>query len=322
MSETTERPRLWSVGGRSVIGANHIRYRVPNQDAIAWSPREGNSQTAVLALSDGHGASMHYRSGTGAHIAVEVAVAALSEALADPAWIARADTAAAQRIVRDILARWRSEVVGDIAARPLEMPAESYEDRFLPYGATIVAAAIAPEGAFAMQLGDGDLMIGRADGLVYRPLPSDALQGEQTYSLCLPDAEERTRFAIFPASRDDIDFAMLSTDGLAKSFASEAAFARHAASWRMLLAGHGFAAVADKLDDWLAGATRYGVGDDITLGFIARQREQGASGLVDFALTAPEGMKPPEKTPPIAYGLTILGAALCAAAGFLLTRWR
>lgn len=322
MTEPTESPRLWSVGGRSVTGANHIRHRIPNQDAIAWLPRNGERATAVLALSDGHGASMHYRSGTGAHIAVEIAVNVLSEALADASWIARADKAAARRIVRDILERWRSDVTNDIAARPLEKPVGAYEEKFLPYGATLIAAATAPEGVFILQLGDGDLMAGRADGFVYRPLASDeGLQGEQTYSLCLPDAEERTRFAIVPAAREDIDFVMLSTDGLAKSFVSDSAFARHAASWRILLAGHGFAAVADRLDDWLVGATRYGVGDDVTLGFIARQRPAGTRGLVDFALTPPEGLKPASKKNAIAFGVTTIGAALFAAAGFLFARW-
>ena len=42
-------------GGRSVVGASHIRYAIPNQDAIAWSPRNDSRATssAVLALADG-----------------------------------------------------------------------------------------------------------------------------------------------------------------------------------------------------------------------------------------------------------------------------
>ncbi|BAT61546.1 hypothetical protein GJW-30_1_04105 [Variibacter gotjawalensis] len=321
MTEPQNKTQTWSVGGQSVTGATHIHYNIPNQDAIAWSPREGEGEATVLALSDGHGASLHYRSGTGSHIAVETAVQVLTEALRDPAWIARADAGVGRQLVRDIVARWQSGVNDDIAARPLEKPTTSYGDRFLPYGATLIAVAVAAEGVFALQLGDGDLLLGRADAVVMRPLESDrGLQGEQTYSLCLPDAVERTRIAIFPAS-EAIDFAMLSTDGLSKSFANDNAFMRHAVSWRILLAGHGYTAIAAKLERWLVNATRFGNGDDVTLGFITRKLAAESSELKRFKLYPAGGLPRIPGSRTLAYGVTTAAAAVFAVAGFLLARW-
>jgi hypothetical protein len=74
-----------------------------------------------------------------------------------------------------------------------------------------------------------------------RPLPDDVdLVGEQTYSLCLPNAEAAVRARFLPRSEADTDFLMLSTDGLAKSFRDDADFLRLAASWHETIGATGW----------------------------------------------------------------------------------
>ena len=262
---------MWSVGGRSVMGASHVRSGIPNQDAIAWMPRSGHGAAVVLAVADGHGASIHYRSGIGAHIAVEVATRVLADAIADPEWIASAEVVRLRAVISRIVAGWRDQVLADVAARPLSPSSPDDADPFLPYGATLIAAAIAPQATLVLQLGDGDLLLGMADGTIVRPLaPDRGLIGEQTYSLCQPDAEARMRARVLAVADGDCDFVMLATDGLSKSFADEPAFHQLAGFWRKTVAEEGIAAVTDLLDTWLSDTSRKGSRDDITLGFMTR----------------------------------------------------
>lgn len=268
MNSQTEQPMTWSIAGHSVIGASHVRHDLPNQDAIVWSGDPVGA--AVLAVSDGHGSSRHFRSKDGSRIAVDVAVEVLSQ---EAAWIG---TPAASRqpdaLVAGIIAAWRARVLDHAARNPMpEGSSGDEEEILLAYGATLIAAAVSASETVVLQLGDGDLLLGRSDGTILRPLPDDeGLVGEQTYSLCLPDAPERTRVRALPHAAPEIDFIMLSTDGLSKSFADPRAFVNLAGSWRKAIREQGLSSVVNGLDEWLSSTSREGSGDDITVGFMVR----------------------------------------------------
>src|SRR4051794_34481179 len=72
--------RSWHLIGQSVRGASHDRSNVENQDAIKWTPDDGQQTRVALSVSDGHGSARCFRSSTGSRIAVDVACA-LSEDL-------------------------------------------------------------------------------------------------------------------------------------------------------------------------------------------------------------------------------------------------
>jgi hypothetical protein len=250
----------WAAGGASVPGASHLRRGVPNQDAVAWWPRERSGPQAGLALSDGHGSPVHARSEIGARLAVEAARDVLSAEAGE-----RPDPEA---LGAGIVRLWRERVLADFAGRAPPDGWTAGADPLPLYGATLVAAGATPRGLVLLQIGDGDLLLRRRDGAILRPLPDDeGLVGEQTYSLCLADAERRLRAALVP-DIDGIDLVMLSTDGLSKSFAQEADFLRLAAAWHETLAGMGLAPVVAALPEWLSAASRRGSGDDVTLGFL------------------------------------------------------
>lgn len=266
----------WVVGGATVRGAAHRRRDMPNQDAIAWLPREGAAGHFVAAVSDGHGAAAHPRSDIGSQLAVEAASAVLDWYLTEGG--------DAQALAAQVLHAWRAAVGRHAAAAPADDWVEPADDKLLPYGATLLGLAATDRLAVALQIGDGDLLLGYPDGRLERPLPDDAgLVGEQTYSLCSPDALQRFRVAVMPARPDASlpglalrdaalpDFAMLSTDGVSKSFPDEAAFRAVAGHYRTALLTAGPAAVLQGLPAWLDEVSQRGSGDDVTLCLAVRQ---------------------------------------------------
>ena len=268
-AESTLAGSTWQVGGASALGASHARRKQPNQDAVRWAPEAGQGRRVVVAVSDGHGAAPHYRSEVGSRLAVEAA-----EAVLLPFLDGAPSEAAAAALPERIVSAWRQSVLRHVAAHPLVGSwVESEADKLLPYGATLVAVA-AGEGLLAIvQIGDGDILLGHPDGGITRPLPNDVgMVGEQTYSLCTDDAAERFRVRlILPHDAAGWpDFIMLSTDGVAKSFADEDAFRSVAEHYRAALDAADLPALRAELPGWLADVSRRGSGDDATLALVKR----------------------------------------------------
>ncbi len=258
----------WRIGGASVRGPAHIRGGKPNQDSIAWLPQGGTGARIVAAVSDGHGAAPHFRSDLGSAFAVAAASEVLAWDLDEP----ESDEFEGG-LVGEIARAWRAKVEAHLAAEPLETANGA---SFIPYGATLLAAGATEEQLIALQIGDGDLLIGYPDGRIERPLASDeGLVGEQTYSLCQGDAEQRFRLAIFWRSEDKPlpDFLMLATDGVSKSFRDDALFTAAIASLRGL-AFENWERTLSALPGWLSDVTTQGSGDDSTLCLALR----GAAG--------------------------------------------
>jgi serine/threonine protein phosphatase PrpC len=258
---------VWATGGSSVRGASHVRRDMPNQDALALAPAAANgtptldAEAFIAAVADGHGAAAYHLSEVGAHLAVNCAVEALRRFVGG---------GGGEGIVDEILTRWRQAVVTDHQTRSGTATdwVEASSDVLTPYGCTLAAVAVAPGQLLVLQIGDSDVLFGYPDGRIERPLPVDqGLVGEQTYSLCAPDAALRFRVRTMAAdgASNWPDFVMLSTDGVAKSFANEAAFLAVARQYRDTLHKVGLTEVLGRLDDWLTEVSRRGSGDDVTL---------------------------------------------------------
>jgi serine/threonine protein phosphatase PrpC len=268
----------WSVGGASARGATHVRKDLENQDAIAWTPSSGIGDTAVIAVSDGHGSETHFRSAIGARLAVETALAELGGFVSKfkDAGLSTTNSAALEIPAR-IHKAWQQRVDADLErSPPPKLTLSDPNERFVPYGATLVAVAVAPSFILLLQLGDGDILVGFSDGQIKRLLVSDiGLAGEQTNSLCDPNAAKLDlfRLQVLPILDTSArpDFVMLSTDGLSKSCADEPAFVNLAQEWRSVIHKDGLRTITGSLEPWLTQASRNGSGDDVTLGFAARQ---------------------------------------------------
>jgi serine/threonine protein phosphatase PrpC len=258
----------WIVGGASARGAAHQRRGMPNQDAINWQPRETTARHFIAAVADGHGAPPHVHSRIGAGLAVEGAAAALE-------WFLSGDAsdAAAAELKAETLLVWREAVARHAAASAGgDDWVEPTVDTHVPYGSTLIAVAASDDMTVVLQIGDGDLLLGYPDGRLERPLPQDeGLVGEQTYSLCAPDALSRFRVAVLRDAEALPDFVLLATDGLSKSFAGESDFRKVVAHYRLAMLTGDPPAVLGALPDWLASVSKRGSGDDVTLCLAARR---------------------------------------------------
>jgi serine/threonine protein phosphatase PrpC len=243
---------------------------------VHWLPRDTTARHFVAAISDGHGGERYTHSRIGARLAVEQVTSVLE-------WFLDGDTsdASAAELPAQTLAAWRDAVRRH--AQSLETGddwIDATADKLLPYGATLVAVAASDDVAVALQIGDGDLYLGYPDGRLERPLPDDAgLIGEQTYSLCSPDALSRFRVAVVRPGSPAVqpDFVLMSTDGVSKSFADEAAFRAVVEHYRRSMMTSDPRAVLDPLPEWLASVSRRGSGDDTTLCLAARIGQPGGN---------------------------------------------
>ena len=260
----------WVVGGATVRGAAHERRGTENQDAISWLPRDTTARHFIAAVSDGHGAARYIHSGTGARIAVEHVMSVLE-------WFLDGDTsdASTAELAEQTLAAWRNAVHQHVASLAGDRDrVDAADDVLVPYGATLVAVAASDDLTVALQIGDGDLYLGYPDGRLEKPLPDDeGLVGEQTYSLCSPDALQHFRVAVQRTGQPDLmpDFVLLSTDGVSKSFADEPAFRAVVNHYRHAMMTSDPSAVLVPLPEWLASVSRRGSGDDVTLCLAARR---------------------------------------------------
>ncbi len=244
---------LWKTAGASVLGASHRRRDLPNQDAWLAEPGLDGGAGFLIAVADGHGSPRHHRSDVGAQLAVQ----ALRDVLA---WFFD-DPDSLPELAEDLHALWLQSVREDLARNPCD-------EGVIAYGSTLVAVAARGNHLLALQLGDGDLLLGYADGAIVRPFEDDDLVGEETYSLCMDNAArfvKRRLFSRVQAARWP-DFAFVSTDGVSKSFVDGEAFMSVVANYRDLSAeGNSLKSTVEALPGWLREVTDNGSGDDATL---------------------------------------------------------
>ncbi|MBG1233907.1 PP2C family serine/threonine-protein phosphatase [Aestuariivirga litoralis] len=251
------------IAGASVQGAAHKLRQQPNQDFHGAAP-VGAWQ--VLTVSDGHGATPHFRSDRGSRFAVEAARLAFAALTAKDQLDVKDRQkfeATFKTFPQELVAQWRKLVRADVKKEPL-----AKGDIFIPYGATCLSFCIGPGFAFYAQVGDGDLVAASADGKLGKPLPDDeGLEGQQTYSLCQDDAESHFRLALH-VSPDPLAkpaFVLLATDGLSKSFTGGTQFMDTVRHLLELALTQDMSQLSKDLVPWLDDVSAHGVGDDTTV---------------------------------------------------------
>lgn len=284
----------WEVWGASTRGASHVRKGMRNQDAIGFLPASHGSPRCALVVSDGHGGKAHPLSHLGSRFAVECTLAALGDLLEseadDPCNLS--EDQRAELVVR-IHQHWIGRVTAHANSQGIDP--DLLNEVLVPYGATLVAAAISERHILVLQIGDGDILIGSSVHAPSKALADDAgLFGEETYSLCRLDAPSSARSASLPRSGPDGEqnFVMLSTDGLAKSFAGDAEFLAIGRHYRDMISNGGPASVAEGLGAWLANVTAQGSGDDIALGFLVGSGLRATKGAAATAVHAAPARTP------------------------------
>jgi hypothetical protein len=266
------------VAAATVRGAVHLRNGRPNQDAVRWLPVSGDGERVVMTVSDGHGGAASPRSALGSGFAVDITADALW-ALPHPVALE-----VVERTLGVIVDRWRQRVADHLEQHPLT-PAELEGDRPYPagsaalvderpavaYGATLLFAVVSCHQLLLGQIGDGDVLLVRADGRTERPLPLDArLVAHVTTSLSDDDPLGSARIrALDPV---DCRLVLLSTDGYANSFATDDAFLQVGIDVLRTVEEQGIDPVRASLPGWLAETTEHGSGDDISVAIAVLQR--------------------------------------------------
>lgn len=244
----------------SIQGASHARReqeaenlaagrKFPCQDrsfaeqcAFGGRKGKGGSKASgsyyIACACDGHGSAAYFRSGTGAHLAVESlrsCVADRAESILSLAVKSSEEADAALKdLARAVVGDWCARVDSDFAAYPVEEKewgfleqddAEAFtryrEGRDLRsiYGTTALACVVGPASWFALQIGDGDVVLHTEDKGFFKPIPEDErLFLNQTTSLCDADAAEEFRVA---CGGGVPDMMLCSTDGIANCFAGD-----------------------------------------------------------------------------------------------------
>jgi serine/threonine protein phosphatase PrpC len=289
----------WVVFGSSIQGEYHKNSNRPNQDAIKWFPDSGiggENSVLVLAIADGHGAPVHFRSKKGADIAIAVALSTIREFLKQeitPDNISAIKKLAESKLPQLITRNWQDKVKEDIKENSynegeLETLASrangpAGEDRdTVPYGTTLLTVAIKDFFILIVQIGDGDILAVNNDGDVTRPLEKDKrLISNETTSLCMINSwdEIRVVLRVFNKAESIPSLFLVSTDGYYNSFCgtnvndndneNDKEFRAMARGYlKIINEDGGYQKVKSELNDILTQTSKEGSGDDITLGII------------------------------------------------------
>jgi len=279
----------WEALSASVRGASHEKNGLVNQDSIRLQNPTRTDDVLLIAIADGHGSMRSFRSDRGSALSAECALRELrklTRRLGPDAAPSIVRNHAKNRWPKDLIRAWKKAVRDDVAAKPFtQLDFASFPDAppvlkpgedlpltgYLAYGATLVAVAITRHYIIYSQLGDGDIITVRANGVVTRPLPrKHEFMANQTTSLCSYKAYNEFQIRVDPLRGDSPALVMLSTDGYANCFGNDKEFFRVGGDFLKYLRNEGSAFVREKLAGWLSQSSHDGSGDDITVGLVAR----------------------------------------------------
>ena len=277
----------WLVTGASVRGANHKRNNLPNQDAIKWQEKNGN---LVLAISDGHGSSKHFRSDVGANLAVEAAVEIMLEEIEvddlTDNMLSQVKARVKNKLPQRVINCWQDKVkkhyqenlfsldreaqarLEKIAAEKGSNNRKKIENNYIKaYGATLLVVLITKRFSLYFKLGDGDIVIFSKQGK-QRLFTTCEKLGPATDSLCMSSASNKTKISVIPFSEQVPLCILLSTDGYINSFRDDSDYLKVVDDIVELIAQQGLEYINDNLEQWLKQTSEQGSGDDITLGLV------------------------------------------------------
>ena len=306
-ADTSQRPPAGSRGAwvalvASERGAAHQASGLPNQDAVQARP--AGPHAVVAAVADGHGHRRHFRSATGAALAVTVACEAAAELAARLDAFEAAEqleSEALGALVPAITGRWRAAVADDLAARPFTDEEQAIRARGdnppIAYGSTLLLAVAGCRWLVLVQIGDGDILGIQPRGQALLPVPSDpSLDGLQTTSLCAPRAEEDFRVAVVDLSCTALLGVLLATDGYGNAQAADPWADAVSADLAGLIDGQPPEWLAAQLPAWASRcASADGSADDTTIALLVAP---SAPGQGSEAPTVPVAIGPPARRRP------------------------
>ena len=303
-ADTSQRPTAGSRGAwvalvASERGAAHQASGLPNQDSVQARP--AGPHAVVAAVADGHGHRRHFRSATGAALAVDVACEAAAELAARLDAFEAAEQLESEALgvlVPAITEQWRAGVADDLADRPFTDEEQALrlwgDNPLIAYGSTLLLAVAGGRWLVLVQIGDGDIVGIQPRGQALLPVPSDpSLDGLQTTSLCAPRAEEDFRVAVVDLSGTALLGVLLATDGYGNAQAADPWADAVSADLAGLINGQPPDRLAAQLPAWASRcASADGSADDTTIALLVAP---AAPGQGSEEPTVPVAIDPPRR---------------------------
>jgi len=265
MQYQKHQPRIYSA---SVRGNSHVLREIANQDSSCF--RYGTSADRwAAAIADGHGSSVHRYSDVGAKIATQCAVDIALLFLEENLEVGLSLEDIGEKIIASIIDSWRLQIQaveknqGSQHVNTEEVEVLRKVDYIL-YGTTLAFVFPYQDVLLLGSIGDSDGFWRSHSGLV-RSLDlfgiNDDGIGEETHSLCLPNAKSFFKFKALPSIEGGSMF--LATDGVKKSLRDDASLNS------LLDYYHGLASenkefLEHDLTEQLQALTSEGSGDDCT----------------------------------------------------------
>ena len=244
------------------IGATHLKQETLCQD---FSSHWHCDKTAIIAIADGHGSDYHFRSDRGSRFAVEAALHCIKEMINLNKDTLNNPNSALEELEKSIIALWYEKITENVRGDPLS------DDVFIPYGTTLLAAAMTEQYWFALQIGDGKCVCFEKDDSIVQPVPWDEKCFlNRTTSLCDENAKNLFRH-YYSESLPHAVF--LGSDGIDDSFPiknNEEHLALFYKSVYNNFLNEGMHDGGLQLRDMLPLLTKKGSGDDVSIAGIIR----------------------------------------------------
>ena len=258
-------PRIYSA---SVRGNTHVLREIVNQDSSCFKYGSSSDRWAA-AIADGHGSSAHRNSDVGAKIAAQCAVDIALLFLEENLDVGLSLEDIGEQIVASIIDSWRLQIQA-LEIKQSSQHVNTEEDEvsrkvdYVLYGTTLAFVFPYRDILLLGSIGDSDGFWRSHSGLV-RSLDlfgiNDDGIGEETHSLCLPNAKSFFTFKALPSIEGGS--MLLATDGIKKSLRDDASL------YSLLDYYHGLASenkefLERDLTEQLQVLTSKGSGDDCT----------------------------------------------------------
>lgn len=251
------------ITGKSCKGVKHVKKGIPCQDSFLTKRTENY---IMLSVADGVGSKKCKYSHIGSQKAVEVFCSTIDKLINYYGsgeklyqYLSVNINGELKKIICD---NWRKKL-------RFQKPYLVRKDKKLTlFATTLLGILITPDFYLSIQIGDGDILSVTRDGKTTRVIEYEKFLGTETYSLSDKNAHAEMHAKITDFSdvkNDNPVLFMLSTDGLANSFASDDDFKKCGIDYLRLIQEHGTSVITNNLEKWLLETTNEGSGDDITL---------------------------------------------------------
>ena len=268
-----------------VKGATHVRNQMPCQDNKKIV--EISDKIAIVAVADGHGSAKCPRSDRGSMIAVNSFYKVMKSYL--KAYGEEQEGASNlltflnregdMRFAQDVCEEWQARVKQSFYKNKVDGMTDAdgnikWSSVLSLYGTTLLGMLITDSFVFSFQIGDGDISIVTKDEVEPLVEPEKFL-GTETHSLARTDAWRKAVSSVHrrEMEREESYMYILSTDGFANSYTSDAEYQKTCRDYLQMIQEYGAGTVQLNLKNWLTETSELGCGDDITVVMIYFQKE-------------------------------------------------